>query len=265
MRRLFLIVFAFVLCLPSFAQPARKKLLVIGAVKGFQHDATSHGMATIWKLGQDTGLWDTFIKTDTQLITKKKLGANAKNLDYFDAIAFYTTDELDLDDEQKAALLSFVKEDGKGFIGIHSALDTFYKWPEYGEMIGGYFDLHPWNTFEAPIVVEDSSHPAAAHLPKSFQTLDEIYQAKSFSRDRVRVLMRLDETKIDLKNKNVRRTDNDFAVTWVRNYGNGRVFYSTFGHTFESWNRPDMQKMWLEAVKWCLKLTEGDATPRPRP
>ncbi len=169
MRRLFLAILAFVLCLPSFAQPARKKLLVIGAVKGFQHDATSHGMATIWKLGQDTGLWDTYIKTDTQLVTKKKLGANAKNLDFFDAIAFYTSGELDLDDEQKAALLSFVKEDGKGFIGIHSALDTFYKWPEYGEMIGGYFDLHPWNTFEAPIVVEDSSHRLRRISPSRFR------------------------------------------------------------------------------------------------
>lgn len=246
-------------------QAPRKKLLIVGATKGFQHDATSHGMGTIWKLGQESGLWDTYFKTDTQLLTKKKLGGNAKNLDFFDAVAFYTTGELDLDDEQKAALLSFVKEDGKGFIGIHSAIDTFYQWPEYGEMVGGYFDLHPWNTFEAPVIVEDPAHPAAAHLPKSFTTLDEIYQAKAFSRDRVRVLMRLDESKIDLKNKNVRRTDNDFAVAWVRNYGKGRVFYSTFGHTFESWNRADMQKMWLEAIKWCLKLTGGDATPRPRP
>ncbi len=247
------------------AQSKPKRLLAIGAVKGFQHDATSHGLATLWKLGQDSGLWDTYIKTDTQLITKKKLGGNAKNLDFFDAIAFYTTGELDMDDEQKAALLSFVRDEGKGFIAVHSATDTFYKWPEYGEMVGGYFDLHPWNTFEAPVVVEDSTHPTSAHFPKEFRTLDEIYQVRNYSREKVRVLMRLDETKIDLTNKNVRRSDKDFAVTWVKEFGKGRVFYSTFGHTFESWDRPDMQKMWLEAVKWCMKLTNGDATPRPRP
>jgi hypothetical protein len=245
--------------------PAKKRLLVIGQTKGFQHDATTDGMATMWKLGKESGLWETYIKTDCQLITKKKLGANAKNLDYFDAIAFYTTGELDMDDEQKAALLSFVKDDGKGFIGIHSANDTFYKWPEYGDMVGGYFDLHPWNTFQAPVIVEDPSNPAMKHFPREFVTLDEIYQAKNYSREKVRVLARLDETKIDLNNKNVRRTDKDFALAWIRTYGNGRVFYSTFGHTPESWARPDMQKMWLEAVKWCLKLTEADATPRPRP
>ncbi len=95
--------------------------------------------------------------------------------------------------------------------------------------------------------------------------MDEIYQVKDFSRERVRVLMSLDASKIDLANKNVKRTDKDFAVAWVRNYGAGRVFYSTFGHREDSWNRPDVQKMWLEAIKWSMGLTQGDATPRPKP
>ncbi len=125
----------------TFAQtpptaPKKKKLLAIGAVSGFQHDTVSNGLATMWQIGHDTGLWDTYIRTDTQLITKKKIPAgNAKNLDYFDAIYMYTTGELPMDDEQKAALLSFVHDDGKGIIGGHSAIDTFYKWPEYGEMM----------------------------------------------------------------------------------------------------------------------------------
>jgi uncharacterized protein len=250
---------------PAHAQPKKKKLLCIGAVKGFQHDATSHGLATLWKLGQESGLWDTYVRTDTQLLTKKTLTANAKNLDYFDAVAFYTTGELDMDDEQKASLLSFVKDDGKGFVGIHSAMDTFYKWPEYGEMVGGYFNEHPWGTFQAPVIVEDPSNPIAKHFAKEFITYDEIYQAKDFSRDRVRVLMRLDENKIDLANPRVHRADKDFAVAWMRNYGKGHVFYSTFGHTYESWDRADVQKMWLEAVKWSMHLTEADATPRARP
>src|SRR5438094_4196602 len=106
------------------AQPKKKKVLAIGAVAGYQHDSVSNGLATIWKIGHDTGLWDTYIRTDTQLITKKKLEANAKNLDYFDAVYFYTTGELAMDDEQKAALLSFVHDDGKGFVGGHSSIDT---------------------------------------------------------------------------------------------------------------------------------------------
>src|SRR5262249_20784709 len=150
----------------------------------------------------------------------------------FDAIWFYTTGELDMDDEQKAALLSFVRDDGKGFIGAHSAIDTFYKWPEFGEMTGAYFDEHPWNVFQAPVIVEDRDFPATRKFPKNFVINDEIYQASSlFSRQRVRVLMRLDESKLDLENKKVKRADRDFAVAWVRNYGKGRVFYSAFGHT----------------------------------
>src|SRR5690554_6106762 len=100
------------------AQQQRKRLLVIGESKGFQHDSISYAMASLLNWGKETGLWDTFIRTDTQLITKEKLRGNAKNLDYFDAVAFYTTGELPMNEEQKAALMSFIKEDGKGFIGM---------------------------------------------------------------------------------------------------------------------------------------------------
>jgi uncharacterized protein len=237
------------------AQPKpRKKLLAIGMSQGFQHDSVSHGLATIWKIGQESGLWDTYIRTDTQLITKKKLGNNAKNLDYFDAVMFYTTLELPMDDEQKAALMSFVKEDGKGFLGTHSATDTFYKWPEYGEMIGGYFDQHPWHE-KVKVNVEDRDFPATKHFPKSFEITDEIYQFKEFSRDRVHVLMSLDVSSVDLTKKNVHRTDKDFAVTWEREFGKGRVFYSSLGHEEQVWDRADIQKMWLEAVKWAMGIT----------
>ncbi len=256
------------LALPACGQqaaPKKKRLLVIGAVEGFQHDATSYAMATLWKLGQESGLWETYIKTDVQLLTKKKLGGNAKNLDYFDAVAFYTTGELKMDDEQKAALMSFIKADGKGFIGVHSAPDTFYKWPEYGEMLGGYFDGHPWNTFQAPILLEDPTHPIVQHFPKEFTILDEIYQSKDYSREKSRVLLRMNENKLDMTKKGIKRADKDFAIAWVKEYGKGRVFYSTLGHTEESWNDKNVQKMWLEAVKWALKLTDGSAEPRPRP
>ncbi|MFN0102178.1 MAG: ThuA domain-containing protein [Bryobacteraceae bacterium] len=253
-----------------FAQPAeapkKKKILAIGQTKGFQHDSTSDGLATIWKIGKDSGLWDTYIRTDTQLITKKKLGANAKNLDYFDALFFYTSGELDLDDEQKEALLEFVRTDGKGFMAAHSGVDTLYTWPEYGELVGGYFDLHPWNQFQAKMIIEDAGHPATSHFPADFFLFDEIYQLKNYSRDRVRVLMRLNVEGVDLEKDGVHRTDKDFAVSWVRNYGKGRVFVSTLGHRSEVWEEPHVRTMWLEAAKWVMGLTAGgDATPRPAP
>jgi type 1 glutamine amidotransferase len=77
--------------------------------------------------------------------------------------------------------------------------------------------------------------------------------------------MSIDPTTVDLTKKQVHRTDKDFAVSWVRNYGKGRVFYCSLGHREEVWNRPDMQKMWTEAVKWAMGMTQGDATPRPKP
>lgn len=265
----------------ALATPPARKILAIGDVhrKIYQHDSVSHAMATIFDLGRKTGLFDTYIHTDIQLLTKHPIifpetstvpdtngnAVNYKTLNDFDAIFFYGIGELELTEQQKADLLSFIRDDGKGFIGCHTAITAFYKWPEYGEMIGGYFDDHPWTTFDAPIIVEDPKFPAMKAFPHEFVTHDEIYQVKDFSRDRVRVLARLDETKVDLNNPRVHRTDKDFAVAWARNYGKGRVFYSTFGHTDESWDDPRMQTMWLEAIKWGMGLTQADATPRPRP
>jgi type 1 glutamine amidotransferase len=120
---------------------------------------------------------------------------------------------------RKPIFLSFIRDDGKGFIGVHSATITWTKWPEYGEMIGGYSDEHPWNNFDAPIVVEDAAFPGIGQWPKSFTLNDEIYQVKNFSRENTRVLMRLDPNKLDLQNPKVHRKDSDFAVTWAKMYG----------------------------------------------
>jgi type 1 glutamine amidotransferase len=246
-------------------QPPKKKLLAIGEVKGFQHESVSHGLATIEKLGRQTGLWDTYIRTDSELLTKAKLQNNAKNLDYFDAVIFYTTGDLGLSDQQKKDLLSFVRDDGKGFLGTHSATDTYYNWPEYGELIGAWFNEHPWNQVHCTIRTEDRTFPATAHFPASFPFYDEMYQFKEpYSRDKLRVLMSIDPASVD-NNPRVHRADRDFAVTWVHNYGKGRVFYSSLGHRDEVWDHPDVQKMWIEGVKWVMGMTEGDVTPRPKP
>lgn len=241
----------------------RKQLLAIGEQKGYRHEAVSHALATIERLGHESGLWDTTIRTDTEALTKKKLEYNAKNLNDFDAVLFFTGGELEMDPQQKSDFLSFVHDDGKGFVGVHSATITFTEWPEYGEMIGGYFDEHPWGTFDAPILVEDSGFPGMQQWPHAFVLRDEVYQIKNYSRDKVRVLMRLDPTKLDLKNKNVHRSDGDFAVSWAKTYGKGRVFYSSLGHVSENWDDPRLQKMYSEAIQWALGLTSADATPRP--
>ncbi len=142
------------------------------------------------------------LRTDTELITKKDLkGPNRKNLNYFDALDVREHDRRIGPHRaiRKTDMMSFIKEDGKGFVGIHAALDTNYKWPEYGEMIGGWFNEHPWLTFNAPIIVEDPNFPAVRHFPHAFVKRDEIYQAKDWSRDKVNVLLSLDPTQARLQ------------------------------------------------------------------
>jgi type 1 glutamine amidotransferase len=252
------------LCLAQ-AAPAKKHLLVIGEEKGYRHEAVSHAMATLERMGKETGLWDTTLRTDTEVLTKNKLEYNAKNLNDFDAVLFYTGGDLEMDAQQKADFISFVHDDGKGFIGVHSAAITFGDWPEYVDMIGGYYDEHPWVTFDAPILVEDPDFPGMQQWPRAFVLRDEIYQMKNYSRDKVCVLMRLDVSKLDMKNKNVHRTDGDFAVTWAKMYGKGRVYYTTLGHVEANWDKPEFQQMMTESIKWAMGLENADVTSRALP
>jgi type 1 glutamine amidotransferase len=127
-------------------------------------------------------------------------------------------------------------------------------------MIGGYFDNHPWGVFDAPVIVEDSNFPAMRAFPPRFTVRDEIYQHKNFSRDKVHVLASLDSTKLDYSRPNIHRQDHDFPVAWAKMYGKGRVFFATFGHSDEAWDHPMIQKMYLEAVRWALRLTGSDVT-----
>jgi type 1 glutamine amidotransferase len=252
---------------PQAKQIHLKRVLVIGQTKGFEHDSVSAAMAAIYTMGKESGLWDTMLRTDTELLTKKEFAKNnVKNLHYFDAVIFAsTTGELDMDAGQKQDLMSFIKEDGKGFVGIHAALDTNYTWPEYGEMIGGWFDQHPWMTFNAPIINEDPDFPAVRHFPKAFVKYDEIYQPKNWSRSNVNVLLSLDSSKLNYENNpRIHRADHDFPVAWSKMYGKGRVFYSTLGHTEESWEDPDIRKMYFEGIKWVLGMTEGSTTSHAR-
>lgn len=252
---------------PSVKEIHLKHVLVVSQTKGFEHDSISAAMAAIYNMGRESGLWDTELRTDTELLTRKDLGRNAKNLNYFDVLIFAsTTGELEMDPSQKQDMLAFIHEDGKGFVGIHAALDTNYNWPEYGEMIGGWFDQHPWGTFEAPILTEDADFPAVRHFPRAFVKYDEIYQPKAWSRDKVNVLLSLDPTKLDYSNNpRIHRTDHDFPVAWSKRYGKGRVFYSSLGHTEESWQDPEIRKMYFEAIKWALGMTEGSTASHARP
>ena len=249
--------------LGSQQQPVRRKRLLAwgDTLTGYQHDSISHAFATIERIGRESGAFDTFIRTDSQWITKQPVplpARNAHTLNDFDAVLFFGTGDRLLNPQQKQDLMSFIKEDGKGFIGAHTGNDAFFDWPEFLEMIGGYFDGHPWGVFDAPIIIEDPAFPAMKGFPMQVTLRDEIYQHKNFSRDKVHVLARLDGSKLDYTKPNIRRTDKDFPVAWAKMHGKGRVFYATFGHTVESWDDPRIQRMYLEAVKWAMRMVGDD-------
>ena len=240
----------------------KKRILVVGQTKGFEHDSVPDAMGSVWKMGHETGLWDTYLRTDTELLTKGKVGPNGKNLDDFNLIVFAsTTGELELTADQKKDILSFVHDDGKGFVGAHTGDDAFFEWPEFVDIIGGWFDKHPWGVFDAPVIVEDTAFPAMKPFPARFTIKDEIYQHKDFTRAKVRVLASLDSSKLDYTKPNIHREDKDFPVAWAKMYGKGRVFYSTFGHAPETWDDPQIQKMYFEATRWALRLIGDDVTP----
>ena len=254
---------------PPQPKPTRKQVLAWGDQRyGVQHDAVTRAMVTMERLGRESGAYDMYIRTDSQLITKQPVTMSGntrpttnKNLNYFDAIFFYGVREIDLTDQQKADLMSFIKEDGKGFVAAHTATTAFFSWPEFGDMIGARFDDHPWGVTDAPVVIDDPLFPAMKHFPKSSVIKDEHYQLKDFSRDKIRVLAHLDLSGLDMKNPRVHRTDGDYPVAWSKMYGKGRVFYSTLGHAAEFWDNPNIQKMYFEAIKWSLGMSEGETKP----
>jgi type 1 glutamine amidotransferase len=175
-----------------------------------------------------------------------------ENLKKYDAVFFYTTGSPPLSDAQKSDLLGFVRS-GKGFGGSHCATDTFYDWKEYGELIGGYFDGHPWNAgTKIKVIVEDKNHPATKHLGDSFVISDEIYQFKSpYDRSKLHVLMRLDMDSVKNQGK---RADKDNALAWTHEYGNGRVFYTALGHQNEVWADPRFQQHVIGGLRYMFGL-----------
>jgi type 1 glutamine amidotransferase len=229
------------------------RVLYFTYTAGYRHDSIPASKEVLQAVASHSGLLEVVPSEDLSLI-------NADALSGFDALFFFTSGELPLTDRQKSDLLSFVRSGG-GFGGVHSATDTFYTWPEYGDLIGAYFDGHPW-VQPVRIDVEDPDHPAMRDLAPSFQIFDEIYQLRNLSRDRTRVLMTLDTSSVDLGADGVHRTDGDFALAWSHLYGQGRVFYTALGHFESTWRDDRFQRMLLNALLWMTGQVDGDASPR---
>ena len=154
-----------------------------------QHDSVSHALAVIERLGYESGTYDTYIRTDSNIVAKQPLtttGAPASggpSLANVDAIFFLGHREVALEPQQRTELAAFVRDEGKGFVAAHTALNAFESWPEFGELLGGRYDDHPWNVASGTVINEDPSFPATKHFAASFPFVDEFYQTKEFSRE----------------------------------------------------------------------------------
>lgn len=254
-----------------YAKPAKpRKLLIFSVTNGFHHASIATGQLAFTELGKKTGAFETVVSDDLSNFEADKLKA-------FDAVCFLSTTgevfspskdqaktmspeqikEAETKAEQlKANLMAFIKE-GKGFVGIHSATDSCYKWPDYGQMINGYFDGHPWGAgTDVSIRVEpgQEKNPLVAMFEgKNVEFKEEIYQLKDpYDSKKVDMLLRLDTDKTKIDIPGVKRTDKDFGVAWARNWGKGRVFYCSLGHNHDIYSNPIVLKHYLAGLQWAI-------------
>jgi len=213
---------------------ATPRVLMITTTAGFRHDSIPTArqvMATLAASGRE------FSVNATEDLTT--LGADT--LRNYDVVMFaLTSGELPLGAAERSALVDFVSS-GHGFIGVHSATDTLYEWPDYGRLVGAYFRDHPW-TQQGTVVVEDASHPASAGIGDRFSLVEEFYTFQDNPRGRVHVLLRLDAASVG--------STGDYPLAWSQSFGSGRAYYNALGHFSATWMDPRFQRQLAGAIRW---------------
>jgi len=230
-------------CTLARAQERPARLLYFTHSAGYRHEVIPVSREILKQIGEMSPRFEVTATEDVAVFT-------AQNLRRYGAVMFFTTGELPMNDAQKQALIDFVRDRG-GFLGVHSATDTFYQWPEYGKLIGGYFDQHPWHE-AVRIEVADRSDPLVAFLGSSMAISDEIYQIRDFDVGGSHVLLRLDPASVDLTRSNVHRHPYGWPLAWTRAYGSGRVFYTALGHEEAVWRDSRYQTLLRKAVLWVI-------------
>ena len=244
------------------AQPAKKaRILMVTVAKTFTHipvkrekETLAPSEVAVTQLGQMSGL---FTVDCTQDPAKDFTPENLKN---YDVVLFYTQGpDLEIPKVNMEYFLNtWLKQKGHGFVATHSSTDTYGEYEPYWDMIGGTFNGHPWNASDTvTITVHDTKHPGSKMWGTEFTIKDEIYQYTHWQPEKVHVLMSLNMAKCGLKKPY------HVPVSWVKNYGDGRIFYTNLGHNTETWTNKQFIESLLGGIKWVLGLEPGDATPNP--
>lgn len=267
------------------ANPARQRILFFSKSSGFEHEAIKpvlkdgrpgYAFPVLEALGQKNNIEFVFSK-DAWRFTPEYLAQ-------FDAYFFYTTGDLTMAKSDprgdglppmtaagKAALLAAVAG-GKGFLGVHSATDTFHsrglqehgpgRWVDDGtaaddfvKMLGGEFIRHGKQQVSKQTVA-DPKFPGLAAVPADYAPLEEWYSLKNLAPD-MHVLL-VQETKGMEGDEYVRPA---YPSTWVRQHGKGRVFYTSLGHREDVWTSPVFQSVLEGGLNWALGRIEADVSP----
>jgi uncharacterized protein len=221
--------------------PAR--LLVVTHTTGFRHDSIPAAEEALRQIGLQSGLFTTEFCRNADDVRARLATAGLTGVD---AVFFAnTTGDLGIPDVQ--AFVDWVGS-GKGFLGAHSASDTYHDSAAYLAMLGGEFVTHG-AIVEADVRVSDAGNPAVAHLAPSFRIADEWYRFRMTGPART-VLLKFDRNPAD--GLGVAGDAVDLPLAWQKAHGSGRVFYTALGHRIETWQDARFRTHLLEAIRWAL-------------
>jgi type 1 glutamine amidotransferase len=256
--------------------PATRKLLFLTHAGLYKHSSLGPAEAAVTEMGRTGGFAVTTMEGYKQSPDKFDFSfLTPQYLSQFDGIMMMTNGNLPFTDAQKQMLLDFIAS-GKGFIGTHCSSLTFYNYPKFGEMLGGYFLRSATNSARRHFVVlkvEDQKHPATRMLGPSWPVWDEFYIfgnpnvpgddvdslfknkiPLAFSRQRHHVLLSVDTDRTDLTDTSMKK-GGDYPQAWYREYGKGRSFYTSFGHRDDIWSvDPVFQAHVTGGIRWALGL-----------
>ncbi len=204
---------------------------------------------------------DRFRGSTKQPVEKAQSGRiNKETLKNFDVVLFFTTGN-PVNKEELADLREWVKNGG-ALAGTHCATDTLYGESVYGDLIGAYFRTHPPGLQKIKVKVEDAKHPAAAGFADGMDYQDEMYIFKDapYSREKLHIILSIEPGTFKIDEK-IARKDGDYAISWCREEGKGKVFYTSFGHDPKVWKDEKFHAHLFGGLKWATGELKGDATP----
>jgi cytochrome c len=254
MKKIAFIALFFLLGINAMAQ---KRILVFSKTAGFRHASIKEGIVFFQNLGLQKGF-----AVDT---TENATRFTEANLKKYNAIVFLSTTGDVLNAAQQIEFERYIQAGG-GFVGVHAATDTEYDWPWYNDLVGAYFASHPGgavsNVQKGTMITINKNHPSTAHLPASFDRTDEFYDFKSLKKDALNFLVSVDE-----KTYQQGKMGDFHPMAWTRNFDGGKVFYSNFGHTPETFTEPLMIEHFAGGLASVMaeKLDYSKARSTPAP